>query len=47
MLEEKKLTKKDYVVVSSMLFALFFGAGNLIFPFTLANYRGQIGYLLP
>ncbi|WPC17299.1 branched-chain amino acid transport system II carrier protein [Pediococcus inopinatus] len=41
MLEEKKLTKKDYVVVSSMLFALFFGAGNLIFPLHLGQLSGS------
>ncbi|MDV7718669.1 branched-chain amino acid transport system II carrier protein [Pediococcus ethanolidurans] len=39
-MEEKKLTKKDYVVVSSMLFALFFGAGNLIFPLHLGQLSG-------
>lgn len=27
--------KKDYFVISSMIFALFFGAGNLIFPLHL------------
>ncbi|WP_439001785.1 branched-chain amino acid transport system II carrier protein [Pediococcus damnosus] len=41
MLEERKLTKKDYVVVSSMLFALFFGAGNLIFPLHLGQLAGS------
>lgn len=39
-MEERKLTKKDYVVVSSMLFALFFGAGNLIFPLHLGQLAG-------
>ncbi|ANK60646.1 branched-chain amino acid transport system II carrier protein [Loigolactobacillus backii] len=38
--EERKLTKRDYVVVSSMLFALFFGAGNLIFPLHLGQLAG-------
>ena len=28
----KKLSKKEFVMVSLMLFSLFFGAGNLIFP---------------
>lgn len=32
---ERELSKKDYFVISSMLFALFFGAGNLIFPLHL------------
>lgn len=38
---ERKLTKKDYFVVSSMLFALFFGAGNLIFPLHLGQLAGH------
>jgi LIVCS family branched-chain amino acid:cation transporter len=29
---EKKLRFRDYLFVGSMLFGLFFGAGNLIFP---------------
>ena len=32
-LSEKKLKTRDYVVIASLLFGLFFGAGNLIFPF--------------
>ena len=36
-----KLTLKDYFVVSSMLFALFFGAGNLIFPLHLGQMAGH------
>lgn len=39
-LSDKKLTKRDYFVVSSMLFALFFGAGNLIFPLHLGQLAG-------
>lgn len=39
-MKERKLSKKDYVVVSSMLFALFFGAGNLIFPLHLGQLAG-------
>lgn len=31
-LDPNPLAKKQCFVVSSMLFALFFGAGNLIFP---------------
>lgn len=40
-MQERKLTKKDYFVVSSMLFALFFGAGNLIFPLHLGQLAGH------
>ena len=29
---DKKFTMKEYVVLASLLFGLFFGAGNLIFP---------------
>ena len=29
---QKKLVWRDYLYVGSMLFGLFFGAGNLIFP---------------
>ncbi|MFT9457455.1 MAG: branched-chain amino acid transport system II carrier protein [Liquorilactobacillus hordei] len=39
-LNSKPLTKKEYFVVSSMLFALFFGAGNLIFPLHLGQMAG-------
>lgn len=38
---EQKLSKKDYFVISSMLFALFFGAGNLIFPLHLGQIAGH------
>jgi len=34
----KKLTIKDYLLLGSMLFGMFFGAGNLIFPV----YMGQL-----
>ncbi len=34
---QKKLVWRDYLYVGSMLFGLFFGAGNLIFPV----HRGQ------
>lgn len=34
----KKLTKKEYLLLGSMLFGMFFGAGNLIFPV----YMGQL-----
>ena len=34
----KKLTTKEYLLLGSMLFGMFFGAGNLIFPV----YMGQL-----
>lgn len=37
---EKKLTIKDYLYVGSMLFGLFFGAGNLIFPVHMGQEAG-------
>ena len=36
-----KLSKKNLLVVSVMLFALFFGAGNLIFPPFLGQNAGN------
>ena len=36
-----KLSKKDFVLVSLMLFSLFFGAGNLIFPPFLGQSAGN------
>lgn len=47
-----KLTTKQYLVVSSLLFGLFFGAGNLIFPLHLGQLAGghwvvaTVGFLL-
>ena len=47
-----KLTKKQMVTISFMLFSLFFGAGNLIFPPFLGQNAGSattpaiIGFLL-
>lgn len=38
---DKKLTVKDYVFIGSMLFGLFFGAGNLIFPVHMGQLAGQ------
>ena len=35
-----KLTGKQYTLVASMLFGLFFGAGNLIFPIILGAKSG-------
>lgn len=39
-LESKPLSTKQYLVVSSLLFGLFFGAGNLIFPLHLGQLAG-------
>src|SRR5574344_2194695 len=36
-----KLKRKDFIHVSIMLFGLFFGAGNLIFPPRLGNQSGE------
>lgn len=36
-----KLTWKESVVVASMLFGLFFGAGNLIFPVSMGQQAGR------
>lgn len=49
---EQKLTKKQYLALASLLFGLFFGAGNLIFPIHLGQISGDnwfpaaIGFLL-
>lgn len=37
---EGKLKSKDYIYVASMLFGLFFGAGNLIFPVFMGQMAG-------
>ena len=37
---KKNLTFKEYVYVASMLFGLFFGAGNLIFPVHMGQEAG-------
>ena len=36
-----KLTIRDYTYVASMLFGLFFGAGNLIFPVRMGQMAGS------
>lgn len=41
----KKLSWKDYLYVGSMLFGLFFGAGNLIFPVHLGQAAGSSVFL--
>ena len=39
---KKKLSSKEYIYVASMLFGLFFGAGNLIFPVYMGRWPGGI-----
>ena len=36
-----KLTVKEYIVLASMLFGMFFGAGNLIFPVSMGQQAGS------
>lgn len=38
--KDRKLTVRDYVTLSSLIFGLFFGAGNLIFPLHLGQLAG-------
>lgn len=51
-LVSRRLTTREYLVVSSLLFGLFFGAGNLIFPLHLGQLAGAhwvtaaVGFLL-
>lgn len=51
-LTSQKLTWKQYLVVASLLFGLFFGAGNLIFPLHLGQLAGAhwgtaaVGFLI-
>ncbi|MBA1394457.1 branched-chain amino acid transport system II carrier protein, partial [Lactobacillus sp. XV13L] len=51
-LNPKPLSIKDYLIVGSLLFGLFFGAGNLIFPLHLGQLAGghwvtaMIGFLV-
>lgn len=48
----QKLNLRQYLVIASMIFALFFGAGNLIFPLHLGQLAGRnwliatIGFLI-
>lgn len=48
----KKLSLKEYIFIASMLFGLFFGAGNLIFPVSMGQMAGSnvwyaiIGFLV-
>jgi hypothetical protein len=39
---KQKLSFKEYIYVASMLFGMFFGAGNLIFPVYMAFLRLSI-----
>lgn len=39
-MQTHKLTLKHYVIIGSMLFGMFFGAGNLIFPIHLGQLAG-------
>lgn len=34
------LTRKQYIITASLLFGMFFGAGNLIFPIHLGQMAG-------
>lgn len=38
---EKKLSFNNYIYLASMLFGLFFGAGNLIFPVFMGQMAGS------
>lgn len=38
---QHRLTKREYLYIGSMLFGLFFGAGNLIFPVFLGQSSGH------
>lgn len=37
---DRKLTTKEYIFVASMIFGMFFGAGNLIFPVHMGQQAG-------
>lgn len=51
-LQQRKLTFINYLTIGSLLFGMFFGAGNLIFPLHLGQLAGSnwlpaaIGFLL-
>ena len=38
---KQKLTARELTVLASMLFGMFFGAGNLIFPVHMGQLAGQ------
>ena len=37
----KKMSRREYIYVASMLFGMFFGAGNLIFPVHMGQMAGS------
>lgn len=39
-MQTQKLSLKHYIIIGSMLFGMFFGAGNLIFPIHLGQLAG-------
>lgn len=44
---QENLSKRAYLAIGMMLFALFFGAGNLIFPAALGQHAGSnVGWAL-
>ncbi len=49
---DKKLKISDYLLIGSMLFGLFFGAGNLIFPVHMGQeagatiFQANLGFLV-
>ena len=43
---KKNLTLKETIFVASMLFGMFFGAGNLIFPASMGQLAGERMYRL-
>lgn len=40
-MNKKKLTFKNYLMIASLIFGMFFGAGNLIFPVHLGQLAGS------
>lgn len=38
---DRKLSAKEYIILASMLFGMFFGAGNLIFPVSMGQQAGS------
>ena len=38
---KRRLTSKEYIYIASMLFGMFFGAGNLIFPVFMGQMAGS------
>ena len=44
-LASRKLITKQYLVVSSLIFGLFFGAGNVLFHLPLGELAGELWVL--